>query len=109
MLDKFAQSRCSRTADEVLATAIPATQVGVRQKAKAIASRVRETEPGKWITWTAYPAEQRRRASVATQDLRNSRVRTLAAKAGPAESRAADGGGSLLVQVTRIPASPGAS
>ena len=45
MVDQFAQSPFSRTADEVLAAAVPSTRAGVRQQAAAIAGRVKDCRP----------------------------------------------------------------
>lgn len=108
MLDEFAQSRFTRTADEVLAAATPTPRAGVRQQAVAIAGRVKEAAPGEWVTWKTYPAARRQLAYVAANDLRKGRVRALVAQAGTVDSRVLPAGdGSLLVQVSRIPTSQG--
>lgn len=105
MVDQFAQSPFSRTADEVLAAAVPSTRAGVRQQAAAIAGRVKDAAPGEWVTWKTYPADRKQLAYVAANDLRKGRVRALAAQAGEVDSRVLPAGdGSLLVQVSRIAA-----
>ena len=106
MVDQFAQNPFSRTAEEVLAAAVPSTRTGIRQQAIAIASRVKESAPGEWVTWKTYSAQRRRLAYVAANDLRKGRVRALVAQTGEVDSRVMPAGdGSLLVQVSRIPAS----
>lgn len=71
-----------------------------------IAAALRMIDPGQWVTYRRFTAEERQLAYVAAHDIRRDRIRALPAAEFTAAARADPETGGYVVLVARRP--PGA-
>lgn len=79
---------------------VPDARSTTREKARHLA----ETEPGTWVPWKTYTADQMLTARVAASDLRTGKIKTVDGTVGQVDARTVRlPDGTIRVDVTRTP------
>lgn len=86
--------------DTVSTPAVPDARASAREKAR----HLNTVDPGTWITWKTYTADQMDTARVAASDIRTGKIKTIAHLVGPVDARTVRlPDGTIGVEVTRQP------